>query len=109
MADNKIDAFYIRWISGVTPYFDYQMKSMWASVYLNIPTVNGYSGRRPIGYNNVAFVMSKGDISRWLIKEGTPGKTYKIFIIEAIIIDDSFIVKNKNIFDFHILQNDFLE
>lgn len=47
------------------PYWESQLTAMWAGLEANVPMVNGYSGRYPLGYPDWSRTMTEGELKQW--------------------------------------------
>src|SRR5262249_336464 len=54
------------------PFWESQLTAMWAGLEANVPVVNGYSGRYPLGYPDWERSMTAGGRNRWA--GGEPGQ-----------------------------------
>ena len=54
-----------------THFWTSQLAAMWAGMKANVPVVNGYSGRAPTRYPDVAMIMSDYEVRCW-VGAGTP-------------------------------------
>jgi hypothetical protein len=53
-------AFFLTNLGGIHPQWKYQIDAMWISLYAGIPTLNGYSGTSPNGWDlHIANVHSR--------------------------------------------------
>ncbi len=52
------------------PYWEGQLRAMWAGLEANVPVVNGYSGRYPLGYPDWTRTMTRQELDDW--RAGTP-------------------------------------
>lgn len=91
-ANNKVDAFYIRWSEGEREFYDYQIKAMWTSLNLNIPTINGYSGKEPLGYQSSRNPMSNEQIISWINYINKKTKPTNILVLDSSIKNDIFYI-----------------
>src|SRR5439155_19001451 len=48
------------------PFWDSQVAAMWAGLEANVPVVNGYSGRYPLGYPDWARPMTPQELDDWM-------------------------------------------
>jgi len=48
------------------PFWENQLTAMWACLEANVPVVNGYSGRYPLGYPDWTRSMTGEELNRWL-------------------------------------------
>lgn len=90
----KLDAFYIHWPKEQS-YIPFQTKAMWASLELNLPTINGYSGNVPRGYKTIEQAMTKGEVEEWLVK--TNVKPLTVLFIEGAIVGGNFFANTSSI------------
>lgn len=95
--NNKVDAFYIRWAPGEKAFYDFQIKAMWASIALNLPTLNGYGGKEPFGYKNFRYPMGNDQIIEWVNTNTIDHKPKNILILNSVIIDNNFFVDHAEI------------
>lgn len=99
--NNKVDAFYLRWsLNDPGLFYDYQLKAMWASLHLNIPTVNGYSGQQPrFYYKSIRFAMFNEEIIRWIRYSNPYLDNQKILVLDSSIVDGNFKVEKAEIIE----------
>jgi hypothetical protein len=48
------------------PFWESQLTAMWAGLEANVPVVNGYSGRYPLGYPDWERSMTPAELTRWV-------------------------------------------
>lgn len=96
-AYNKVDAFYIRWAPGERDFYDYQIKAIGASIDLNIPTINGYGGREPRGYQIIRYAMTNGQIIDWINSNSESRESKNILILDSVILDNNFFVDHAEV------------
>lgn len=96
MEKNKIDAFYLRWGENQF-FFDYELKAAWASVHLNIPTIDGYTGNLPVGYKSLFEPLSDRDISDWLRLKGKPSLSQRILVLDSSVDGGIFTIDKTTI------------
>jgi hypothetical protein len=94
--ENKIDAFYLRWGENQW-FFDYELKAMWASMDLNVPTIDGYTGNLPMGYKSLVDTLSDRDISDWLRFKGVTPLSRKILILDSSVNGEEFTIDKAEI------------
>lgn len=51
-------------------YYTRQLEAMWAGLLANVPVVNGYSGRSPLGYPEWDRTMTPAELEAWLRRAG---------------------------------------
>jgi hypothetical protein len=47
------------------PFWESQVTAMWAGLEANVPVVNGYSGRYPLGYPDGMRTMTPAELDEW--------------------------------------------
>jgi hypothetical protein len=48
------------------PFWDSQVAAMWAGLEANVPVVNGYSGRYPLGYPDWTRSLTADELDQWM-------------------------------------------
>ncbi len=99
-SDNEISSFYVRWPEEEKAnFYDYQLKAMWTGMELGLPTINGYSGRTPIGYKYFELPMNNCELGYWLVWHNKLPKKEKVLVLEAEINNKELIINKTEILD----------
>ncbi len=97
LSKKQVDAFYLRWVLEDEPFYRYQLMAMWSGLNLQVPTVNGYSGKRPVGYQDISVAMTDDSLVSW-IDYKRPGDLKNILVFEARVKESQwFFLKNYNL------------
>ncbi|MGQ0508498.1 MAG: NBR1-Ig-like domain-containing protein [Myxococcaceae bacterium] len=100
----KCDAFYFSPVGGRGPYWKYQNDAMIAALKANVPTLNGYSGHEPPGWDLKNLTLwSDADLQRtqaalgqWIAGNGMDASRMcwiRLRMNDGYLLSEGFVVK----------------
>jgi len=103
MKNNELSAFYLQWPNDQS-YIPFQTKAAWASLELNLPTVNGYSGNVPRNYKTIESPMTIHEVDEWLQVSGKSPHSQKTLFLTGSIQNGTFKLTTSTVFSLPTLN-----